>query len=63
MLYLQILEGPSAEKARPILATTDRGLISHVASAISERLSPTTEVRKIISGAFKSNKPQVRPEV
>jgi hypothetical protein len=38
-VYLQILEGPSAEKARPILASTDRNLINEVATAIAQRLT------------------------
>lgn len=39
MLYLTILEGPSAEEAKTILATSDQSLIDKVASAITNRLS------------------------
>jgi len=38
MTFVQILEGPDAQSARPVLATSDPRIVSEVQRIVSQRL-------------------------
>jgi hypothetical protein len=47
MLYVVILDGPSAQKASPVVATRDPQIVQAVADAIVARLHPRLLVNLI----------------
>jgi hypothetical protein len=55
MLFLQILEGPSAGKARPILVMADKNLIGDFVTTIAHRLSERTQKRAHLELKERSN--------